>query len=637
MNFFEHQQKARKQTKKLVTFFIFAVIGIVALVNFSLFFAVCFFQAQCMPINEYWHHPISISITSVIIGAIGITSLIRWYQLKSGGGIQAVRMANATHVRLDTSNPQEKQFINVVEEMSIASGIIMPSLFVMKHEQSINAFVAGTEPHNAVLVVTQGCLEKLDRQELQGVIAHEFSHIFNGDMKLNIYLIGVLAGILVIGQAGEFLTRTGARSRSSRRTDGRAALIGFALVFAGYIGLFFGRLIKAAISRQREFLADASAVQYTRDNVGISNALYKIQFDSYGSLLESKSAEELSHLCFESSHKIAFFKNILSTHPPIDKRIQQVNPRFTPPKLKPIESKPQPELESENSEEHRKIIDDALSVSSSMVEQSFSSKEICHEVGHINAASIDKAHAQLILLSKKLKLIARGLDNDFAPHHLVYCLIIINNTMPRSEIIEMAFKWMDEKTLNQSINLLPQMAQIEASDQYMLLELAIPRLTNQEDADKKLFLSNCKRLVDIDKNVSLSEYVIYALCIRILEKDTPFKKSITRYQDVYEEITLVLSEFINQTQASNHDKEATLKNLCLTFGIKNANYSKSNFNANQFHKALKKLSRLNPLLKQPVVEAIAHSITSDGQVHKSEFLLIRAVCTYLNTPVPKIF
>ncbi len=193
MNFFEHQQQARNQTKRLVVFFIAAIIAIVFLVNLAVFFGSCVSNIYCTDFKSYWLQPVSWMVTGGTILVIVMTSLIRWSQLKSGGGYKTIAMVGARPVNMHTQDAKERQLINVVEEMSIAAGIPMPSIFIMEQELAINAFVAGTEPHNTCLAVTKGCLEKLNRQELQGVIGHEYSHIFNGDMRLNIYLIGILA------------------------------------------------------------------------------------------------------------------------------------------------------------------------------------------------------------------------------------------------------------------------------------------------------------------------------------------------------------------------------------------------------------------------------------------------------------
>src|SRR5262249_2273093 len=194
--------------------------------------------------------------------------------------------------------PDLRKLLNVVEEMSIASGVPMPEVYLMPDEKGINAFAAGTAPDNAVIGVTEGCVRHLKRDELQGVIGHEFSHILNGDMRLNMRLIGVVFGLLCIMLVGRVMLDAFIRGGSPRSSSARNAnpppifLLAIGLIVIGWPGAFFGRLIQAAVSRQREFLADASAVQFTRNPLGLAGALKKIGGLAYGSRLDSAHAAE---------------------------------------------------------------------------------------------------------------------------------------------------------------------------------------------------------------------------------------------------------------------------------------------------------------------------------------------------------
>lgn len=260
-----------------------------------------------------------------VVVLISAGSLIRWLDL-AGGGERVANMVNARLIDPSTSDNDERQLRNIVEEMAIASGVPVPQLYVMDHETSINAFVAGYSPTEAVVVVTNGAITHLDRDELQGVIGHEFSHILNGDMRLNVRLIALLAGILMVGQIGLFLLRGSSRRSfgSSRRGKGQglAVALGLALTVIGYIGVFFGRLIQAAVSRQREMLADASSVQFTRNPEGIGGALYKIGLKS--SYLDTTShASDVNQMCFGESARMKF-SHLLASHPPVAERIDAI-------------------------------------------------------------------------------------------------------------------------------------------------------------------------------------------------------------------------------------------------------------------------------------------------------------------------
>lgn len=270
--------------------------------------------------------PVLFGIVAVGTGLlIGGGSAFRWVQLRKGGPAVASLMGGR-RVEPNTRDADERRLVNVVEEMALASGIPVPAIFVMDQESSINAFAAGTGIHDAAVGVTRGTIENLDRDELQGVVAHEFSHILNGDMRLNVRLIGLLFGILLLAVVGRGLMR-GAFWGRRRDRDARAALVGLALVALGYIGVFFGKLIKAAVSRQREFLADAAAVQFTRNPLGIAGALKKIGAHPVGARIEDHHAEEMSHLFFANGLRSSM-SPLTSTHPPLTERIHRIDPSW---------------------------------------------------------------------------------------------------------------------------------------------------------------------------------------------------------------------------------------------------------------------------------------------------------------------
>ncbi|MBC8118354.1 MAG: M48 family metallopeptidase, partial [Burkholderiaceae bacterium] len=271
--------------------------------------------------------------TLIVLGLIGGGTLFKLSSLSAGGAAVA-SLVEAREVDMTTSDLLDRRLINVVEEMAIAAGVAVPRVYVMDNETAINAFAAGHSVNDAVIAVTRGTLTRLSRDELQGVIAHEFSHILNGDMRLNLHLIGVLHGLLIVALAGRVLLELGGRSGSGRSSSGRSGnalavlfFAGIALWILGYIGVFFGRLIKAAVSRQREFLADASAVQFTRNPEGIGGALRKIgglgEATGLGTRIEHPQAETLSHL-FLGAARPTFVRGLFATHPPLDERLQRL-------------------------------------------------------------------------------------------------------------------------------------------------------------------------------------------------------------------------------------------------------------------------------------------------------------------------
>lgn len=318
MNFFEHQDRARRNSLLLVSLFILALLGILVAMNLLTW-------VLLEPSDLAVYVAVSIVTILIIAGSSGFRTL----QLRGGGG-QVAQALGGTQVDADTIDPLRRRLHNVVEEMALASGIPVPEVWVLEHESSINAFAAGYSPADAAVAVTRGALENLSRDELQGVIAHEFSHVFNGDMRLNIRLIGYVYGILVLSIIGRKLITSMRNTRNSRNSGG-VIIVGLGILLIGSVGLFFGRLIKAAISRQREYLADASAVQFTRNPEGIAMALKKIAAMGDLSHLQADS-EEVGHMLFATGSLQQMFR----THPPLEQRILAVDPSYKPEQLKAV-------------------------------------------------------------------------------------------------------------------------------------------------------------------------------------------------------------------------------------------------------------------------------------------------------------
>ncbi len=333
-DFFQRQADARRTTKWLVILFFLAVVGIVGTVVVATTAAL----HGTRSIQQLRIHPeVSLDTVGIPLGAgafslalIGTGSLVKLVQLR-GGGTTVAESLGGRRLNHNTTDPLERRVVNIVEEMALASGVPVPPVYFLSEEQGINAFAAGYSPSDAVVAVTRGTAEQLTRDELQGVIAHEFSHILNGDMRLNIRLIGVLHGILLLGLLGRMLFNIASRGGGSRRSgkDGGLYLlfIGLALLIVGYLGTFFGNLIKAAVSRQREYLADASAVQFTRNPEGIAGALKRIGAAVFGSRLSHPKAAELSHMYFGQGVWEGF-TGMMATHPSLEKRILALEPNW---------------------------------------------------------------------------------------------------------------------------------------------------------------------------------------------------------------------------------------------------------------------------------------------------------------------
>src|SRR6516162_6589397 len=324
MDFFEQQAQAHRKTKWLIVYFAMAVVAMIIAIYVAallIFSGIKIHESrseygQEQPPFSVWDPQIFGTVSLVTLTIIGVGSLYRISAL-SAGGRAVSEMMGARAVNPTTTDPDERKLLNVVEEMAIASGVPVPQVYVMDEEDGINAFAAGHQPGDATVTVTRGCMKLLSRDELQGVIAHEFSHILNGDMRLNLRLMGLVFGILCLTVIGRVLIRTRGRKNP-------LPLVGLALIVVGWAGAFFGRLIQAAVSRQRELLADAAAVQFTRNPAGLGGALKKIGGLGYGSRIESPHAEEASHLFLANGVGNSLF----STHPPLTERIRALDPNF---------------------------------------------------------------------------------------------------------------------------------------------------------------------------------------------------------------------------------------------------------------------------------------------------------------------
>jgi Zn-dependent protease with chaperone function len=324
MDFFGRQDRARRQTRWLIGVFALAVLLVSAAVSVVVTLLLQAMDGRWIAPDRAWLAD-SAGLLGVVAlvtaGFILVASLLRHLRLRSGGGEVAVSLGGEP-VLPEDRDPGRRRLTHVIEEMSLAAGIPAPQAYVLEHESSINAFAAGHSPADAAVAVTRGALDRLSRDELQGVVAHEFSHVLNGDMRLNIRLMGYLFGILAVSMVGRFMLRGGGhRGVRTGRSGGAAAvaLAGVAIYLLGYAGVFCGRLIQAAVSRQREFLADAAAVQFTRQTEGLAGALRKIAGLPAHSWLSATRAEEVSHMLFAGGHRS--LARLFATHPPIADRL----------------------------------------------------------------------------------------------------------------------------------------------------------------------------------------------------------------------------------------------------------------------------------------------------------------------------
>ena len=426
MNFFQAQDRARSNTAKLILLFSIAVIGIVFLTNVLLLGFVTFSQSvdgsfSLSELPNYFEWDV-FAVTAVGVCVLILLGSLYKIQLLSKGGSVVAEMLGGQKVSQNTTDTNERQLLNVVEEMAIASGMPIPKVYVLD-ESSINAFAAGTTPATAVIGVTKGTIQLLTRDELQGVIAHEFSHIFNGDMRLNIRLIGVLHGILLIGIIGYTIVRSLGRSRYSRRSSkggggiAAVAALGVGLMVIGYTGTFFGKWIKAVVSRQREYLADASAIQFTRNKSSIAGALKKIGGLSQHAYLDAPGAEEYSHAYFANGIN-GFWQSLFATHPPLDKRIKAIDSSWNGQYIIP-----EPQVVADDAESVEKTANAKNPLVDVMIPAIIlsSAEQAISQVGTLNESNLEYVQQLITALPDDLRSASQ---DAYSARAVVYALLI---------------------------------------------------------------------------------------------------------------------------------------------------------------------------------------------------------------------
>ena len=636
MDFFERQHLAQKQTKKLVFYFTMAVLLIIATLNAVGYYTIKAVDPAMLGTQPWLLSPYSLGITAGVILVILLGSLIRHWQVK-GGGKAVAEMVGARLVDMSSKDKYERRLINVVEEMSIASGMPVPSIYVLDNEGGMNAFVAGLIPSDTVMVVTEGLLKTLSRQELQGVVAHEFSHIFHADMRINVRLISILGGILAIGQLGYYVLRSmrysggGRRSSRSGGSGGGQAIIfiialSLALITVGYIGLFFGRLIKAAISRQREYLADAAAVQYSRDAMGIANALYKIKTNGKGSLLDSSHAEDMSHMCFGKSVELSAFSGMLATHPPIDDRIQALVPGYRSIRR---------QMDEEVVDDLSPIAQFASSSASPVAEPEtvnvINAESLVASIGTVNPDNFARAETIVEAIPDAL---LDGAHTTSEVSLIILSLIARANKTPWQKQRESLFKRLDEPSLERIETYTQQ--PLEYSHRLPLVEICVPTLKQLTEEDAKQLLANASLLIIADDNINLFEFFLYALLRKHLsEKDAEFNTTtVKKYSKVRDELIYLIQvlalvgDTAEETVIKSHIQSFYPDWQGRSMGIE--------FDAKRLHKSLSTLNRLTPMLKKPILEALADLVIADGVVKETELELLRATGIYLDCPVPPL-
>ncbi len=637
MDFFAAQDQARKSTSLLVLYFIFAIISLILLTNVLITGVITWMGMGTYDVLTV--ERIKSAFEWRTFGLVGagvatvvlVGSLYKTAQLNSGGKVVAESLG-AKLVSQNSQDPLQRKLLNVVEEMAIAAGTPVPPVYIMQDEEGINAFAAGFSPSDAVIGVTRGCVEQLSRDQLQGVIAHEFSHVLNGDMRLNIRLMGVLHGILVIGIIGYYILRSMGRSRyrGGSRNSGNGAVIplalGGGLMVIGYVGTLFGNLIKASVSRQREYLADASAVQFTRNPDGIAGALKRIGGFKSHAYVESSAAQESSHLFFGTAVH-SFFGSLFATHPPLEKRIYSIQPNWDGKFDKRIiETKQTAETETPNTKK--------ATMNVAVVTVAAEAMQALGTIGQVSDANI--AYARELMDGVPEEILA-AVREPYSARVVIYLLLISPADGIRKIQMSHLHQYGDEGVYRLTLKLLPAVKVLDVSMRLPLIDLAIASLRQLSSDQYQLFKRNLDALIKADNRINLFEWALQRILRHHLEatfnqRPPPRAKyrSLSLLKEECELLFSLLAYAGKKTEAGQAFDAAKLimqqDNLSLL--------PKGELNLSKLNSAIDRLAQLKPLAKPQLLKACVAVVMADDKVTAKEAELVRAFAATLDCPLP---
>lgn len=641
MNFFAHQAQARRQTRRMLVMFALAVIVIVVAMDVVLLAA---FGRDGEGIG-----PGGIALASLaVLLAIALGSLYRISTLR-GGGAAVARQLGGTPVTGDTREFAYRRLRNVVEEIAIAAGVPVPEVYVLEEEAGINAFASGYATTDAAVTVTRGALDKLTREELQGVIGHEFSHILNGDMRLNIRLVGIVFGIVVIATVGRKIAEVAGRGRGKDAAG--PALFGLALFVVGYIGVVFARMIKASVSRQREFLADASAVQFTRQTEGIAGALKKIGGLAEGSRLASSEKEEVAHMLFGDG---VGYSALFATHPRLEKRIVRLDPAFRAEEFTAIAAAwSQPVRVDESLREATGVsiagFAPALVVPSlrepappklppADAQVQLSPEGVVHQVG--NPGNDDRTAARTLRRSIPGSLRDAAWRGDRALP-LVLALVLDADEGIRQRQLALVAERYDEGTRDLVESLSRDIAQLHPMQRLPLAALAFPALRRRPRAQVHAFAASLDALIHADGRVGLDEYCLATLVrLQVVEALDPAASArigrvkLPAVETELRDVLAVLARHGHDDEVSA--RRAWLEGLREVLPNASTDYAPPERWVEALDRALPRLDLLAPAGKELVVAAMTRAISADGAVAVAEAELLRTLCAALHCPLPPL-
>jgi len=621
MDFFAAQDRARRSSRLLVWWFVLCVFTVVAAIYGVLRFWHSFSSGDDVRglVSSWWEPSPAAVVAPFVAGIIIIGSIYKLNELAAGGAVVA-RSLGGRLVPRSTKEPLERRLINVVDEMAIASGLPSPEIWLLEEETGINAFAAGTDPGNAVIGVTTGCLEQLSRDELQGVVAHEFSHILNGDMKLNQTLAGWVFGLVMVSLLGrhmlELLRTVRSSSSSAREGEVRIALatLGFLLWLVGGLGVFCSRLLQAAISREREYLADAAAVQFTRNPAGLAGALKKIGGMDQTGTIHAPAVMEVRHLFFANAGGLSW--GFLRTHPPLEKRIRALDPGWDGKMIRVERGRGKPVIRRK---EPRHLVSEPVFITDP------------GNAGHLHA---EVGNSLLAGISRK----GLRLQSKEDARHLVLALLLGQNHETR------AFQWLPgpgvEDPLPAAHTWAERLESCTPVERMALLDLSLPLLRRMTKPEARDFIDFTAELVAADGHISVFEFMLQKVIERQVAVSVGLRRpAIVRYHGiaaVADEVAELLKAFASVTGNLHHwAGEVSLEFHQHTGKVlPDPPRGIATFDPHALGAVLQKLDALPQLAKIQVLRLCGLVVMQDDRVTGQETELLRATAEAIGAPVP---
>ena len=646
-NFFQRQVQARQKTGRLLLLFALSVIALIVLT-----YVICLVlfvwvdgtnsPAARNPINP----PLFLGVATGVLFVTTCGSLYKIAELSTGGKSVAMLLGGEL-IPSNTRELAQRRLLNVVEEMAIASGVPVPPVYLLSNEKSINAFVAGFGPGDSVVTVSQGCLDYLSRDELQGVLAHEFSHLLNGDVRLNIRLMGLIFGILVLSIVGRYVLQFSPRSSSRDSDDGKGAmaifLFGLALMALGAIGAFFGRLIQAAISRQREFLADASAVQFTRNPDGIAGALKKIGGLSAGSAIANIHASEACHMFFASGFSSRLF-DLMATHPPLDERIHAIDPHWDgkfPPvtRLNPAAIGDVTPIAGANKKSPWPVIPGMPQIPLPIPMGMMGLADTAvNKMGKPTSQGLHLAEAFTEGITDEVR---EMIGEPFSARAAIYALVLADATEVRSKQLTALQAAVVPSDLQETLTVEPVMRALPAGTRLTVAFQSLPALSQMSQRQYQDFRDRLSELIDADQQVSLFEFCLQRVVCHHLDQAYGLVKPppvrFTSQTPLNPAAACILGLVAVK---GNESPDAAIQTYTVAFREWNSSTNDvppmSGCSRIDFAKALYQFEQATPPLKEQLIRACATCICANRQVTAAEYELLRPICSSLDCPRPPL-